>query len=87
MHKLTLLVAVVATAAAGSAFADDQRLEDLHARKSFEPSRTTTTVAVYTNRRGVGRTEVVQKEQVEQTRFELRSNPHGQLFGVYVANP
>jgi hypothetical protein len=81
--KLSLLAAVMSVVAAGSASADDQRLQDRQVRMNTQPTRTTT-VAVYTNDRGVGR-HVARKEQQEETRFELRSTAHGQVYGVYVA--
>jgi hypothetical protein len=79
--KLSLLAVVISVVAAGSAFADDQRLQDRQARSDAHPSRTTT-VAVYANNRGAGRHEVRANQQPED-RFELRSTSHGQVYGAY----
>lgn len=80
--QLSFLAAVVTLVAAGSASADDQRLQDRLARSDAQPSRTTT-VAVYADSHGVGRHEAAQEQQVE-TRFVLRSTAHGQVYGAYV---
>ena len=79
--KLSCLAVVASAALAGSAVADDQRLQDRQVRQMQQPSRTTT-VAVYTNQRGVGRHET-RRAQDEETRYELRSTAHGQVYGVY----
>jgi len=82
--KLSCLAVVASAALAGSAAADDQRLQDRQVRQEQQPSRTTS-VAVYTNHRGVGRHEMRRAEQ-EETRFELRSTAHGQVYGVYTTD-
>jgi hypothetical protein len=79
--RLSFLAVVVSVVAAGSASADDQRLQDRQARSDAQPSRTTT-VAVYANNRGTGRHEVRAHQQTED-RFELRSTAHGQVYGAY----
>ena len=79
--KLTFLAVVASVVAAGSASADDQRLQDRQARSDAQPSRTTT-VAVYANDRGVGRHEARANQQTKD-RFELRSTSHGQVYGAY----
>ncbi len=79
--KLSCLAVVASAALAGSAVADDQRLQDRQVWQAQQPNRTTT-VAVYTNRHGVGRREMRPAQQ-EETRYELRSTAHGQVYGVY----
>jgi len=83
--KYSFLAAVVSLIAAGSASADDQHLQQRLSRQQVQdgqPNRTTT-VAVYANHRGVGR-NAVQEEQSD-TRFELRSTAHGQVYGAFVS--
>lgn len=82
--KLTLLAAFAATLGTGAALADDQQLQNRLAiqRAQAEKSQRTT-IAVY-GTRGVGRSERQMHERRAETRFELRSNAHGQQFGAYV---
>lgn len=85
--KLSFITAAIAIISTSAAFADDQQLQNrlaLDRAQSAPASRTaTTTVAVYANDRGVGRSET-QAVRTE-SRFELRSNAHGQTFGAYVS--
>ena len=85
LTKLSLIAATVAALGTSAAFADDQQLQNrlaLQRAQASQGSQRTTTVAVYANQRGVGR-GTMQNDRSE-TRFELRSNAHGQTFGAYV---
>lgn len=82
--KLSFLAATVAVIAASAAFADDQQLQNrlaMHRAQAAQSDRMTT-VAVYANGRGVGRSAT--QAPRSETRFELRTNAHGQTFGAYV---
>lgn len=81
----SLLAAALTLTAAGSALADNQQHQtQLALQRTQETQATrTTTVAVYANERGVGNRTAVQAASPE-SRFELRSNAHGQAFGAYV---
>jgi len=83
--RLSLLAVVASVVAAGSASADDQRLQDRqNARQAADSQPHTTTVAAYGNHRGVGHhTAQAPVEQQSDTRFELRSTAHGTVYGVY----
>lgn len=85
--KLTLLAAVAATIGTTAAFADDQQLQNRLAiqRAQAQQSNPRTTIAFYSHR-GVGRTDRQMDNRRSDTRFELRSNAHGQQFGAYVPN-
>ena len=86
LTKLSLVAAAITTIATSAAFADDQQLQNRIAleRSLNAPRAQQTTVAVYANQRGVGRTEANMNSQPAETRFELRSNAHGQTFGAWV---
>jgi hypothetical protein len=82
--KLSFITAATAVIATSAAFADDQHLQNrltLDGAKNTQASRATT-VAVYANNRSVGRSET--QAVSTESRFELRSNPHGQTFGAFV---
>ena len=86
LTKLSVIAAIFAVLGTGAAFADDQQLQNrlaLQRAENSQGSLRTTTVAVYGNQRGVGASCPMQ-EQRSETRFELRSNAHGQSFGAYV---
>lgn len=83
--KLSFLAATVAVFATSAAYADDQQLQNqlaLQRAQNTQPTRTTT-IAVYANGRGIGRS--ASQDMSADTRFELRTNAHGQTFGAYVA--
>jgi hypothetical protein len=83
--KFSLLAATAAILATGSALADDQQLQNrlaMQRAQDSQTSRKTTTVAAYSNGRGVGRT--VASDERTETRFEVRSDAHGRQMGVYV---
>jgi hypothetical protein len=87
LTKFSLIVAALASIGAGAALADDPQLTNrLALEQAQNASRTerNTTVGVYTNDRGVGRNDVYASEQAPEARFELRTNPHGQVFGLWV---
>jgi len=80
-----LIAATVAAIGTSAAFADDQQLQNRLAlqRAQLERNQRTTTIAVYAGRHGVGQRDTMRHERAE-TRFELRTNAHGQQFGVFV---
>ncbi len=80
-----VLAAAVAAIGTGAALADDQQLQNRLAvqRAQLERNQTTTTIAVYAGRHGVGQRDTVRHERAE-TRFEQRTNAQGQQFGVFV---
>lgn len=83
--QLSLLAATVAVLASGSAFADDQQMKNqlqLQRAQDGQAGRVTS-IAVYSNGRGVGYNTAA--EAPAETRFELRSNAHGDQFGAFVA--
>ncbi len=86
-HITTFAVIAAAVAAFGTsaAFADDQQLQNQLAlqRAQMERDYNTTTIAVYAGRHGVSQRSTMQNERTE-SRFELRSNAHGETFGVWV---
>jgi hypothetical protein len=86
LTKLSLVAATFAALGTTAAFADDQQLQNRLALQRAQMARDqkATTIAVYADRRGVGRADTKMGEQRAETRFELRSNAHGQRFGVYV---
>ena len=80
------LAAAVAVIGTSAAFADDQQLQNrlaLQRAQNSQGSQRTTTVAVYGNHRGIGRSSTMQERRSE-SRFELRSHAHGQTFGAWV---
>jgi hypothetical protein len=85
--KLSFLAAIVAVFGTNAAFADDQQLQNRLAAQRAQSSSSVvqTTVAVYAGQRDNGQSvDAIQGERSE-TRFELRSNAHGQQFGVFTA--
>ena len=83
--KLSFIIAAAALFGGSAAFADDQQLQNrlaLQRAQNPQGSPRTTTIAVYANQRGVGRCAV--QDVRSESRFELRSNAHGQTFGAYV---
>ena len=83
--KLSLIAATFAAIATSAAFADDQQLQTRLAvqRAQMQPSQKSTTIAVYADRHGVSQRSTMQDER-RDSRFELRSNGHGQTFGAWV---
>jgi hypothetical protein len=85
--KFTVLSALAAFAAS-SALADNQQMKNLLEIQRAEegvPNRTATTIAVYANERGIGQgTHQMRSVTGAETRFEFRTNAHGDQFGVFV---
>lgn len=81
-----LTIAALAGIGASTAFADDPQLPNRLAIQQAQnaPRAWQTTVAVYTDRGGIGRREVAANQETPEMRFELRTNPHGQTFGLWV---
>ena len=68
------------------AFADDPQLQNRLAVQRAQADRENqpaTTVAVYANGRGVGRTVARQAPRLE-ARYEVTTDAHGQARGAYV---
>ncbi len=87
LTKLSLAALTAAILSPAAALADDQQLQNRLAiqRAQDAKNQRTTTVAVY-GTRGVGRSERATDDRRSDTRFELRSNAHGQTFGAFVPN-
>lgn len=88
MKNITTFALIAATVAAigtSAAFADDQQLQNRLAlqRAQSQTSQKTTTIAVYAGRHGVSQRSAMRNERTD-SRFELRSNAHGQTFGAWV---
>ena len=83
LTKLSLIATTFAVIGTSAAFADNQQLQNQLALQRQAAQRNQTTVAVYGHHRGIGRSSTTQEHRSE-TRFELRSNAHGQTFGAYV---
>jgi hypothetical protein len=80
--KLSFLAAIVAVFGANAAFADDPQLQNRLALQRSQASQQATTVAVYAVKGlTLGRTDSI--NQRSESRFELRTNAHGQQFGIY----
>ena len=86
LTKVSFLAAVAAVLGTTAALADDQQLQNRLAiqRAQDAKNQRTTTVGVYAGDRGVGRNYRRSVERRSETRFEWRTNAHGQQFGVYV---
>ena len=84
LTKLSILTVTVATFAGSTAFADNSTLRTLIDldRQKAERNKTTT-VAVYSDRHGVGQRSAVRAEP-SKTHYELRWNANGQRFGLFV---
>lgn len=84
IKKLSLITATLAVFSTTTAFADNQQMQKqmaLQRAQNAQKGQTTTTVAVYANERGVGRSET--QAARSELRFERRSNAHGEAFGAY----
>ena len=81
--KASLAAASFVSVAAGSAFADNAQHRNLLAmeRARHDQGSRVTTVAAYTNDRGVGKRAEPQQQR-SATRFEIRTNAHGDNFIV-----
>ncbi|MEP6956576.1 MAG: hypothetical protein ABI883_07105 [Chthoniobacterales bacterium] len=86
LTKLTLAAVAATLLGSGVSFADDQQLQNRLAIQRVEAAKNerSTTVAVFAGDRGVGRSAGGADDQRAETRFELRTNAHGQTFGVFV---
>ena len=82
--KVTFIAATVALLTSNAAFADDQQLRQLLdvKRAQAERDRQQTTVAISAGGRGVGYRTVTAAPTA--TRFQLRQNQHGQVYGTHV---
>jgi hypothetical protein len=83
--KLSLVAAVAAALGSSAALADDPQLQNRLAvqRAQAANEQRATTVAVYAADRGVGRSASRADERNAGTRLELRSNAHGQTYGIF----
>jgi hypothetical protein len=81
--KRSFLMAAIAVISTGISLADDPQLQNrIGLERVQNTSANRTTVAVYANDRGVG--WVNSRATNAETRFELRSNAHGQTSGAFV---
>lgn len=83
--KLAFIVAAVAAIGTSVASADDQQLRHRlnTQRQELQNNQQPTTIAIYAGRRGVSQRSMMRDERTG-TRFELRSNAHGQVYPAYV---
>ena len=86
LTKLALSTAALVAIGTSAAFADDPQLQNRLALQQAQNSSGDQhpTVAVYANERGVGGRDVNTNDQGSEARFELRTNAHGQTFGLWV---
>ncbi|MEO8351736.1 MAG: hypothetical protein ABI680_08390 [Chthoniobacteraceae bacterium] len=83
--KLSLSAVVAAILGTSAALADDPQLQNrLALQRAQAATDHQTTIAVYAGDRGVGRSSSGSDDRRADTRFELRTNAHGQTFGVFV---
>lgn len=81
--KLSLIAATLAVVGTRAVFADDSQLQNRLAMERQAAERNqSTSVAVFAHERGIGQ-NAMQSNRTEM-RFELRSNPHGGVYGAYV---
>lgn len=82
--KLAFIATAVVAFGSSTAFADDPQLQTRIAaqRQAAERDKQSTTVAVYAGGH-VGHRHMMQNQR-SATRFEVRSNAHGQTYGVFV---
>ena len=85
ISHLPIIAATLAVIGSSVALAGDSQLEHRLAlqRQTAERTPATTTIAVYADRRGVSRSAM--NTDRSETRFEVRTNAHGQTFGAYVS--
>jgi hypothetical protein len=81
--RLTSLVAIIAAFAGVAAYADDPQLQERLALQRAQDARAglRPTIALFGNHKGIGHAK---NEARPKLRFEIRSNPNGQDFGLYV---
>lgn len=82
MKAITSLSLILTAFAASTALADDPQLQNRLAVERAKATQASTTVAVYSQDRGLGHSDV--RAAKTETRFELRSNARGQTFGLFV---
>ena len=83
--KLSLISAALAALGTSAAFADDQQLQNrlvLQQSQESQHGQRNTTVGVYANDRGVGRSAA--RDERSEPRAEVRFNSHGQSYTAYV---
>ena len=84
--KLPLAALIASLIATAGAFADDPQLQNRLAMQRAQNQAGVlqqTTVAVYSGQRASRNSVVSTVEERPEVRFELRTNAHGQQFGVY----
>ena len=83
--KLSFVAAIAALFGTGAALADDPALQNRLAlqRAQAERGQRAATVAVYTVK-GLTLGRTASTKERSASRFELRTNAHGQQFGTYV---
>ena len=82
--KLSFIAAIAAVFGTSAAFGDDPQLQNRLAleRAQAQASQRTATVAVYAVK-GLTLGYTDRTMQRSESRFELRTNAHGQQFGTY----
>ena len=81
--KLTFIATAIAALASSAALADNPALRQQLDQQRLQAGRDkekTTTIAAYAHGQGTGQRAT---DQRTKTRFEWRTNAHGQVFGVY----
>jgi hypothetical protein len=84
---LTLIAIVIATSAASADDSQFRRVLEIQRAQQPAPERATTSIAIYTNQRGVGLSErrEIRPETRADLHYAVRVDPHGQTYGAYVA--
>ncbi len=86
--KLSFAAVAASVITLGTAFADDPQLQNrLALERVRDPQnvKAMATIAVSASGHGIGGR--VSQYTSKKSRFELRSNAHGQIFGVFVSVP
>ena len=82
LTKLSFIAAAIAAVWSSAAFADDPQLPNrLAALQGSSRTSNSPTVAVYATRNAINNGAA--QDERSQVRFELQSNPHGQVAGSY----
>ncbi len=88
LTKISLIASVVAAFGATTALADDTQNQNRLARQRAERERqeyaeAPVTIGFYVDHRGIGQ-KVVIVDQAQELRYEIRTNAHGEIYGLWV---
>ena len=83
LTKLSLAATLVAALGTSAALADSPQLRTQLDTQRAQAAKNQTTIGVLAGGHGVGY-QHKRGERRSETRFELRSNAHGQTFGAFV---